>query len=266
MVAQTHKTSIVECTQHLVDLLVSKVSTSPLPFDREKSVNCFVACSQEILPKTAKSSVVELFAADPEKAKREAETLPSVEINEVDLQWVQVLSEGWASPLYGFMREKEYLQVLHFNCINDGGASSSNQSVPIVLAVSTEDKDRLAGVKTLALRYKGQAVAILRDAEFYEHRKEERCARTFATTHPDHPYIKMIRASGDWLVGGDIEVLDRIRWNDGLDEYRLTPTELQRKFFDMGADAVFAFQLRNPVHNGHALLMQVLRLYRKESS
>lgn len=27
----------------------------------------------------------------------------------------------------------------------------------------------------------------------------------------------------------------------------------------MNADAVFAFQLRNPVHNGHALLMQDTR-------
>lgn len=26
-------------------------------------------------------------------------------------------------------------------------------------------------------------------------------------------------------------------------------------FFNVQADAVFAFQLRNPVHNGHALLM-----------
>lgn len=33
--------------------------------------------------------------------------------------------------------------------------------------------------------------------------------------------------------------------------------ELRAKFRQMGADAVFAFQLRNPVHNGHALLMQV---------
>lgn len=211
-----------------------------------------------MLPKTAKSSVVELFAADPAQAKQEAEALPSVDINEVDLQWVQVLSEGWASPLGGFMREKEYLQVVHFNCINDGGASSSNQSVPIVLPVRTEDKEKLSGARAITLRYNGKAVAILREPEFYEHRKEERCARTFATTHPDHPYIKMINASGDWLVGGEIEVLERIHWNDGLDEYRLTPTELQRRFFDMGADAVFAFQLRNPVHNGHALLMQVL--------
>ena len=63
--------------------------------------------------------------------------------------------------------------------------------------------------------------------------------------------------SGDWLVGGEIEALERIKWNDGLDKYRLTPQELREKFKAMGADAVFAFQLRNPVHNGHALLMQV---------
>jgi 3'-phosphoadenosine 5'-phosphosulfate synthase len=40
-----------------------------------------------------------------------------------------------------------------------------------------------------------------------------------------------------------------------LDEYRLTPIELRAKFKQLNADAVFAFQLRNPVHNGHALLM-----------
>ena len=34
-------------------------------------------------------------------AKAEAEKLDSVEISELDLQWLQVLSEGWASPLTG---------------------------------------------------------------------------------------------------------------------------------------------------------------------
>lgn len=69
----------------------------------------------------------------------------------------------------------------------------------------------------------------------------------------------MILDSGDWLVGGDLEVLERIRWNDGLDKYRLTPNEIRVKTREMGADAVFAFQLRNPIHNGHALLMQDTR-------
>ena len=40
----------------------------------------------------------------------------------------------------------------------------------------------------------------------------------------------MIYESGDWLVGGDLSVLERIKWNDGLDDYRLTPMELRAEF------------------------------------
>lgn len=53
----------------------------------------------------------------------------------------------------------------------------------------------------------------------------------------------MIKEAGDWLVGGNLEVFERIRWNDGLDSYRLTPNELRNKFKELGADAVFAFQV-----------------------
>ncbi|PIO38111.1 hypothetical protein AB205_0191980 [Aquarana catesbeiana] len=131
-----------------------------------------------------------------------------------------------------------------------------NLSIPIVLPVSTEDKEKLSGLKALTLSYEGKRVAILRNPEFFEHRKDERCARVWGTTCTKHPHVKMVMESGDWLVGGDLEVLERIRWEDGLDQYRLTPLELRQKAKEMNADAVFAFQLRNPVHNGHALLMQ----------
>ena len=49
--------------------------------------------------------------------------------------------------------------------------------------------------------------------------------------------------SGDYLVGGDLEVLERVVWNDGLDQYRLTPNEIRSKVKEMNADAVFAFQV-----------------------
>ena len=52
------------------------------------------------------------------------------------------------------------------------------------------------------------------------------------------------------------EFTGAIKWDDGLDGFRLKPNELRKKFKELKADAVFAFQLRNPVHNGHALLMQ----------
>ena len=248
----------------------------------------------------------------------EAEGLEAVEIGKVDMQWLQVLSEGWASPLTGFMREREFLQVRkkicsssffrrytrfkglrwppdlmdllespaitnklhcdvcnncmhlnskaarrrrivylklnvivtfnlpkyqvslliatkasrtgnknkmgitnngnvsrnpsclqcqHFNCLLDDGVS--NQSVPIVLAISAADKDRVAGAKAFALKYEGRLVAILRDPEVFPHKKEERAARTFGLTHEGHPYVKQIYAAGDWLVGGEIEALGR---------------------------------------------------------
>ena len=43
-------------------------------------------------------------------------------------QWVQVLSEGWASPLKGFMTEVEFLQCLHFNTIQDDNGRIVNQA------------------------------------------------------------------------------------------------------------------------------------------
>ena len=208
-----------------------------------------------LLPRWTQETSGELFVSPEmvDSIRAEAESLQSLDLTDLDLQWLQVLSEGWAKPLKGFMREKQFLQSQHFNCLLE--TEVTNQSVPIVLPVHTQDKLRMEGSSAIALRYKGLVKAVLRKPEFYEHRKEERCARQFGTTNPNHPYIKQVLESGDWLVGGEVEVLERVTWDDGLDQYRLTPAELRQRFKQLGADAVFAFQLRNPIHNGHALLM-----------
>ncbi|CAM9103919.1 unnamed protein product [Lampetra planeri] len=171
---------------------------------------------------------------------------------------------GLGQSSEGLHERERVLQVLHFGNLLDGGAI--NMSVPIVLPVTTETKQELDGCAAIALEYQGSRVAILRNPEFYEHRKEERCARQWGTTCPQHPHIKMVLEGGDWLVGGDLEVLERIKWNDGLDQYPPNSTgaqaEVQRHESRLEIsicslpNAVFAFQLRNPVHNGHALLMQ----------
>ncbi|NXQ02137.1 PAPS2 synthase, partial [Vidua macroura] len=237
LVLKTNVASVSECIQQVVELLQA----------------------QNIVPQGSVKDVLELFVPEDKlsSVQAEAEKLPALEITKLDLQWVQVLGEGWATPLTGFMREAEYLQVLHFGTLlNDGVV---NLSIPIVLPLSAEDKQRLEGSAALALSFQGRRLAVLRGPEFFAHRKEERCARVWGTTCPRHPHIQMVMESGDWLVGGDLQVLEKITWNDGLDQYRLTPLALKEKFREMNADAVFAFQLRNPVHNGHALLMQDTR-------
>jgi 3'-phosphoadenosine 5'-phosphosulfate synthase len=230
-------------------------------WDTEQCIEKIVNMLREknILRPDLKEQVWELFVSPGKmpQVMSEVKSLPSVAVTKLDLQWIQVLSEGWASPLTGFMREREYLQCLHFATLMDSGVFS--QSIPIVLPISTEDKERLGSAKSILLVYEGKSVAILRDVEYYPHNKEERCCRQFGTNNQDHPYVKMIYEGGDWLVGGDLECLERIRWDDGLDQYRLTPVELRKEFKKRGTDAVFAFQLRNPIHNGHTLLMKDTR-------
>ncbi|CAA6662749.1 unnamed protein product [Spirodela intermedia] len=186
-----------------------------------------------------------------EARRREVAGQPRVRLSRTDLQWVHVLSEGWASPLRGFMREAEFLQTLHFNCLRLGCGGVVNMSVPIVLAVDDSQK-RAIGEHTSVVLVDAadNPVAVLSKIEIYRHHKEERIARTWGTTAPGLPYVQeAITDAGDWLIGGDLEVIEPIKYNDGLDHYRLSPAQLREEFIRRGADAVFAFQLRNPVHN-----------------
>jgi 3'-phosphoadenosine 5'-phosphosulfate synthase len=211
----------------------------------------------------------------------EAATLPKVLITDVDLNWLQTIGEGWASPLTGFMREGTLLETLHFNSILTdpfnltGNVNRLTQqtdfsdfpeflprnrvSMPIPITLSCTDYTRNAidGAAAVALvTQMGQTVAILRSPEVYKNRKEEIVTRMYGVIDMDHPYIKYIYAGGDWLIGGEVELLDRIRYNDGLDQWRKTATELMQEFQMKGADTVYAFQTRNPTHSGHAYLMR----------
>lgn len=146
-----------------------------------------------------------------------------------------MLSEAWASPLSGFMRERQYLQCLHHGqlfdlkktfsfCDDNSDAKlkngnltpefeAINQSIPIVLPITNlqresllidGDPDKLA--KHVTLTYNGKPVALLEDPEVYEHRKQERVHRQFGFSDERHPTIKMIMESGDWLIGGELKV------------------------------------------------------------
>jgi 3'-phosphoadenosine 5'-phosphosulfate synthase len=224
-------------------------------------------------------------AAERETKRAEAATLAKVRITDVDLNWLQVIGEGWASPLRGFMREGTLLQTLHFNSIlvdpfdltgNDALHESQTEwndyterqppsrvsmSVPITLALTEFTKKQIeahaSGGQAVALvTQMGDTVAILRNPEIYENRKEEIVSRMFGAVDDDHPYIKHIYSGGDFLIGGEVELLDRIRYNDGLDQWRKTSQELMDEFKAKGADTVYAFQTRNPTHAGHAYLMR----------
>lgn len=97
--------------------------------------------------------LVELFVDKSQKdvKRREAISLPRIKLTKIDLQWVHVLSEGWASPLHGFMKQSEFLQTLHFNSLRLEDGSVVNMSVPIVLAIDDLQKQRIGESNRVAL-------------------------------------------------------------------------------------------------------------------
>lgn len=110
--------------------------------------------------------LVELVVEDGKRdlKKGEALSLPRVKLSRIDVEWVHVLSEGWATPLGGFMREREFLQTLHFNSLRLDDGSFVNMSVPIVLAIDDEQKHRIGDSKKVALfDSKGNPIAILNE-------------------------------------------------------------------------------------------------------
>nr|CCA14438.1 APS kinase/ATP sulfurlyase/pyrophosphatase fusion protein putative [Albugo laibachii Nc14] len=214
---------------------------------------------------------------------KDLEQYPRVLLRHEDVHWLQVIGEGWASPLKGFMREGVYLQSLHFSSAlcavktTGGGPLSLSPSnfqsnctlskaervsfpVPIVLPIHSTTKNHIGkATKVVLVSPVGEELAILHDPEIYSHRKDERIARTFGNSDTQHPVIQEILHAGDLLLGGEVEMLQRVRYNDGLDAYRLTPTELRQRFQQMKADVVVAFQTRNPTHAGHVYLMDSAR-------
>eukprot|EP00754_Rhynchopus_humris_P011506 Rhum_TRINITY_DN14236_c0_g1::Rhum_TRINITY_DN14236_c0_g1_i2::g.74663::m.74663/K13811/PAPSS; 3'-phosphoadenosine 5'-phosphosulfate synthase len=228
----------------------------------------------------------------------EVTKLQPVPLTDLDVQWMQVIGEGWASPLKGPMRESALVQALHFNSLlversGEGGNSLHgpgpaatdfgnaeqaekmvkngervNMPVPIVLPLSSQtrmlinravQKGKEAGkrVQLVLVSPAGESVAVLNDPEVYDFRKEEMIARSWGSWDLNHPYIKEnIMAAGDYLLGGELSKIRRIKFRDGLDKWRKTPAELLAEFKAKGADGVFAFQTRNPTHAGHAHLMK----------
>jgi len=63
--------------------------------------------------------IVDLHVPASQKKKKlaEAAELPRVLLNDIDVNWLQTVGEGWAAPLKGFMRQGALLQTIHFNSL-----------------------------------------------------------------------------------------------------------------------------------------------------
>ena len=236
--------------------------------------NSLETCQQMVINQMVASGVLKsnaqreiaasMWAAPSEERATEIAALKKLDINKHQVEYLQTIGDGFAAPLARFMNEMELLEVMNMKTLTDASGKKHLLSVPITQDISEEQKGELEGEQAVAITCTAlgtdEVLAVINKPVVYDNRKEEICARTFGCMSANHPKAQTIFAQGDFLISGEsMEFVKRPVFNDGNDVYRLTPSEIQAKITEKDADVVYAFQVRNPLHNGHVLLLKDTR-------
>ena len=182
----------------------------------------------------------------------EARGLPVLPLNPFELSDLEMLAIGGFSPLDGFMAKDDYESVLRQMRL----VSGLPWSLPITLAVSADVAAGLKGKTRAALAdATGQRLAVLTVKEIFPYDREVEARLVFGTTELAHPGVAYVRARGDWLIGGPVEVFRRPA-NGNYSKHRLDPADTRRIFSERGWKTVVGFQTRNPVHRAHEYIQK----------
>jgi ATP sulfurylase len=196
----------------------------------------------------------ELSGSAREKALREAESLPTLELHDFELSDLEMIATGAMSPLTGFMGQKDFDSVVDTVRL----ASGLVWPIPIVFARSAAELEGIKAGSSVALKGPdGTIHGILRVQELYTHDAERHAQKVFGTGDTAHPGVARVKdVMGDTCVGGDIE-LTNTRSHADFPEYRLTPSQTRELFDNRGWKTIVAFQTRNPIHRAHEYLTKV---------
>ena len=241
------------------------VNTGALSLEACQSMVINHMQSESVLRNNQERQIAEsLWRAGSEAELAEAAGLPVLDIDQHQVEYLQTIGDGWAAPLNRFMNELELLEVMNMKTITDSNGKRRLMSVPITQSITAEQKEAFQGQAKIAIKCTAigsdAVLAVINNPVMFDNRKEEICARTFGCMSENHPKAQTIFAQGDFLISGEsMRFLQRPVFNDGNDEYRMTPAQIKAKIVEKDADVVYAFQVRNPLHNGHVLLLKDTR-------
>ncbi len=186
-----------------------------------------------------------------EDALSRAAKLPTITVSAYTAFDIDNIGKGIFSPLTGFMNAEQVRSVLDTMHLRPG----IPWTIPILLAVSAEEGDRLETGSEVALRDdEGDIAAILHLSEKFKFDAREIAEKTYGTTDESHPGVKYVYSLGPVFLAGDIDVLKTRRVDH--EEYNLTPKQTRAAFAERGWKRIVAFQTRNPVHRAHEYIQK----------
>jgi len=180
-----------------------------------------------------------------EKEKKEIlnSNLPIVKINRNKAVELENIGTGAFSPLEGFMNEKDFNSVIKRGRLSNDLA----WTIPIVLDVKENPSFKVGD--SIVLEFGNIPAALMEVESIFKPDKKEWANQVFGTDDMNHPGVKKVFESGNWLIGGKIKLLNRIKHK--FEKYYLTPIETRILFKEKGWKTIVGFQTRNAPHIGH---------------
>ena len=177
-----------------------------------------------------------------ERILSEQSEYPRVQIEHGRAIDLENIAHGVYSPLKGFLTSDDFQSVLDdMRLTND-----LPWTIPIVLDIKEKTFDE---GDAILLYYNDLPIARMHVEEIYTYDKKELSLKVFKTDDIKHPGVARVMNMGDYLVGGEIELLNEVP--NPFAKYTLRPVEMRVLFKEVGWKTIVAFQTRNVPHLGH---------------
>ncbi|WP_456374753.1 sulfate adenylyltransferase [Methanocaldococcus sp.] len=184
-----------------------------------------------------------------ERILEEKDEYQKINIREGTAIDIENIAHGIYSPLEGFLVENEFQSVLDdMRLPND-----LPWSIPIVLDVKEKDLKFDVGDEIL-LYYENIPIAVMNVDDIYNYDKKEFAQKVFKTTDINHPGVAKVYNMNEYLVGGEIRLLNELP--NPFEKYTLRPIETRILFKERKFETIVAFQTRNVPHLGHEYLQK----------
>lgn len=175
--------------------------------------------------------------------------LPTIEVDWATILDAEKIAIGAFSPLEGFMCNEDYICTIYKERL----ANDIAWTIPVILAPS--GKENLKVVMELkegddvTLGYDGKSYAIMHLEEKIRYNKKELAIQVYGTTDSAHPNVNDIYNMGEMMLGGKIDLIQRVSQES-------TPLETQETFKKHHWKTIAGYQTRNPPHMVHEYLQR----------
>jgi sulfate adenylyltransferase len=184
-------------------------------------------------------------------ALERAASFPQVQLSSMAASDLEMIAVGAFSPLNGFMTKADYDSVIDTMHLSTGPA----WTVPVTLPVDDDTAEGLHEGQEIALLDGDYLMGIMTVAAKFRADKEREAREVYKTTEEAHPGVARLYSQGDWLLGGDVFMLNGPKVNE-FPELRHEPAQTRRMFAARGWRRVVAFQTRNPIHRAHEYIQK----------